>query len=335
MKTTEKLALGLLAGAGALWGTRAFLRHRRWMDLSGRVVVITGADGGFGLILARQVAQAGAVVVLAARNAEALETAAADLRSHGAQDALAVPTDVSDEDQARRLILTAAERFGRIDVLLNNAGLMLVGAVPTLTIEDFRSILNTNFWGTVNPTMAALPIMREQQFGRIANVVSVGGRFVIPHMAPYIASKFALTGFTRAIRAEASRDNVLVTGIYPATIRTGGHTHAWFKGDTQGEYRWFALADTLPGLSTSAEAAATQAIRAIQGGDPEVIIGLAARLNVAFDGLFPDWSAELMALLERAMPAPADLDAPAVQGREIRGEIADFVNRLVPSAARP
>lgn len=335
MKGSYKLAMGLLAGAGALWGTRAYLRSRRWMDLRGRVAVVTGADSGFGLILAQQLAEQGAVVVVAARKADELQQAAEKVRSRGAQEVLAVPTDVSVEAEANHLIEETVRRFGRIDVLINNAGLMLVGAVPTITLDDYRNLMATNFWGAVYTSQAALPHMRTRQFGRIANVGSVGGRFVVPHMIPYVASKFALTGYTKALRVEAVRDNVFVTGIYPATIRTGGHTHAWFKGDQEAEYRWFAPSDALPGLATSAETAARGTIAAIQGGDPEKIIGLSAKLNIAFEGFFPDWTSELTALVERAMPAPKNVDAPAVQGGDLRGRLADFVNRLVPSAARP
>ena len=334
MKTRDKLAVGLLAGAGALWGARAILRSRRRIDLRDRVVVVTGSDGGFGLILARQAAERGAIVVLAARRADELNAAAEEVRDAGASAVLAVPTDVTNEQEARRLIERTVEDFGRIDVLINNAGLMLVGAAPTIGLDDMHRLMDTNFWGAVHTTRAALPHMRRRRFGRIGNVVSVGGRFVVPHMIPYIASKFALTGFTRALRVEAGRDNVLVTGIYPATIRTGGHTHAWFKGDQAAEYRWFALSDALPGVATSAETAARKALGAIEHGDPEVIIGLSARLAVAFEGLFPDWSSELTSLIERAMPAPANLDAPAVQGQDLHGGLADWVNKLVPSEAR-
>jgi len=334
MKTGEKLALGLLAGAGALWGTRAVLRSRRWVDLKDRVVVVTGADSGLGLILCEQMADHGAIVVMAARKGDVLESAAQKVRHRGARDVLTIPTDVSVEAEAKRLIDQTVDHFGRIDALINNAGLMIVGAEPTITLDDLRKIMDTNFWGAVYTTQAALPHMRRRQFGRIANVSSVGGRFVIPHMIPYIASKFALTGYTKALRAEASRDNILVTGIYPATIRTGGHTHAWFKGDQKAEYTWFALSDAIPGVSTSAETAAKKALRAMQGGDPEVVIGLSARLNIAFDGLFPDWSSEVITLIERTMPAPSNIGAPAVQGEEIRGTIAGIVNQLVPSQAR-
>ena len=116
---------------------------------------------------------------------------------------------------------------------------MIVGAEPTLTLEDIHWMMNVNFWGAVHTSRAALPHMRRAKFGRIANVSSIGGRLAVPHMLPYTASKFALTGYTKSLRPEALRDNIYVTGIYPPTIRTGGHRHAWFKGNQQAEYSWF------------------------------------------------------------------------------------------------
>lgn len=335
MRARDQLALGAVAVAGAMWGGRIWLRSRRWMELSGRVVVITGSDSGFGLIQARQVAEQGAIVVLAARNAEALEAAAEAVRREGAPEAAAIPTDVSDPAEARRLIERVVERFGGIDVLINTAGLMLVGAEPTLTLDDMRRLMAVNFWGAVHTSMAALPHMRRARSGRIANVSSIGGRLALPHMIPYTASKFALAGYTKALRPEALRDGVYVTGIYPAPMRTGGHRHAWFKGDREAEYAWFSLGDVLPVAATSAESAARAAIRGIQGGDPEVIVGLGARLGIALDGLAPNWAAEAIGLLEGAFPAPANVGEPALQGREIQSTIANFTNRIVPDRARP
>jgi len=273
MRTRDKLALGTIAAAGTMWGARAWLRSRRWIELRDRVVVITGSDSGFGLIQARQVSEQGAIVVLAARNAQALEAAAEAVHRDGACEVLAVPTDVSNSAEAERLIDLTVERFGRIDVLINTAGLMLVGAEPTLTLDDLRALMDVNFWGAVYTSRAALRYMRTAKFGRIANVSSIGGRFAAPHMQAYTISKFALTGYTKSLRPEALRDNVFVTGIYPSTMRTGGHRHAWFKGNQEAEYSWFSLGDVLPGVATSAEKAARVAIRAIQGGDPEVMKG--------------------------------------------------------------
>jgi NAD(P)-dependent dehydrogenase (short-subunit alcohol dehydrogenase family) len=335
MRTQNKIAIGAAAAAGALWGLRALLRARRWIELKDRVVVITGSDSGFGLIQARQAAEQGAMVVLAARDGEALQKAAETIERSGAREVIAVPTDVANEQDAERLIQITMARFGKIDVLINTAGLMLVGAEPTLTIDDFRTLMDVNFWGAVYTTRAALPFMRQAQFGRIANVSSIGGRLAAPHMLPYTTSKFALTGFTKGLRPEALRDNVYVTGIYPSLIRTGGHTHAWFKGNLEAEYAWFSLGDVLPGVAKSAESAARMAIQAIKGGDPEVIIGLAARLPIAIDALMPNWSAEMLGLLEHSLPDPANLGASAVQGKDIHGAIADFTNSIVPERARP
>jgi NAD(P)-dependent dehydrogenase (short-subunit alcohol dehydrogenase family) len=102
---------------------------------------------------------------------------------------IAIPTDVSKPEEAERLIDQTVDRFGRIEVLINAAGLMLVGAEPTLTLDDFRTLMDVNFWGAVYTSRAALRHMRPARFGRIANVSSVGGRFAAPHMMPYTTSK--------------------------------------------------------------------------------------------------------------------------------------------------
>jgi NAD(P)-dependent dehydrogenase (short-subunit alcohol dehydrogenase family) len=273
--------------------------------------------------------------VLAARSPQELRAAEDELRRDGARDVLAVPTDVTDPAQCRQLVARAVERFGRVDVLINNAGTIIVGPLAAMTEDDFRNVLATNYLGPFHTTMAVLPQMRAQRFGRIANVSSIGGLVAAPHLAPYTVSKYALTGFTRALRSELSRDNILVTGVYPMTIRTGGHTHAWFKGDHKAEYTWFSLSDTVPGLSASADRAARAVLRGVCDGDPEVIVGLPARLATAAAHLFPNAMAELLTLIERALPAPVNLDAPAVQGQDLQGAIPGLLNRLVPGAARP
>ncbi len=334
MKTTEKALLALVAGAGAAYGLKTYLRSQRRISLAGKSVIVTGSTSGLGLLLAKEAAKQGARVVLAARDEHDLERAAADVRRLGAPDVLAVPTDVSDADQAQALIDKTIERFGGVDVLLNDAGLMIVGPAAAMTLEDYRKVLGTNFWGAVNTSLAVIPHMRARRSGRIGNIVSIGGLIPAPHMLPYTASKFALTGFTRGLRNDLARDNVLVTGIYPPTIRTGGHPHAWFKGDKEREYTWFGLGDTIPGVAKSAEATAKQAWRAICDGDPELIVGLPAKLAVAFDGVFPEWSSELRALVERGLPAPIHLDAPATQGKDLQGKVAGMLNSLIPAGTR-
>ena len=297
-------------------------------------MIVTGGSTGLGLMVARQAAEAGARVVIAARGEAELREAEAELRQLGAE-ILAVPTDVTDEGQVRNLVDRTLERFGRVDILVNNAGTILVGPAEAMTVEDFRHAMDTNFWGELYPTLGVLPTMKAQGGGRIANVVSVGGKFAAPHLLPYTASKFALTGLTEGLRAELAQDNILVTGIYPGTIRTGGHSHAYFKGDQQAEYTWFALSDLLPGVSTSAKLAARSLWEAVLHGDPEVVVGWNARLAILGHNLFPGWTAEVLGLVNRVMPSGDQTSGPAIRGDQLEGKVPETLNKMIPPGARP
>ena len=334
MKRRHQILMGLAGVGGLALATRALLRHQRKIDLAGKVVVVTGSSSGFGLLIARHAARLGAKLVLAARGAADLEAAAAELRAAGAE-VLAVPTDLSDEGQARNLIARAIDRFGRVDVLVNNAGIISVGPVETMTVDDYKDAMATNFWGELYPTLAVLPHMRAQGSGRIVNVSSVGGRVAVPHLLPYSASKFALTGLTEGLRAELAKSNIHVTGVYPGTIRTGGHAHATFKGNRNAEYTWFALSDTVPILSTSADYAARKLWDAAIHGDPEVVIGWNARLAVIAHNLFPDWTAELMGVVNRFLPAATQSYGAAVRGEDLPGKVPDALNKVIPAGTRP
>jgi NAD(P)-dependent dehydrogenase (short-subunit alcohol dehydrogenase family) len=227
-------------------------------------------------------------------------------------------------------------RHGRVDILLNNAGIIQVGPLETMTAADFEQAMATNFWGAAHCTLAVLPAMREQGFGRIGNIVSVGGLATVPHLAPYTASKFALTGLTRALRAELAPENILITGIYPGTMRTGGHAHALVKGDQTREYALFALSDSIPGLSSSAEAVAQAVWRGIQNGDAEVRVGWQSLLVPIVSTLAPNLFAEGLALLTRVLPGVSGPNPEqAVPGAHVPGKVAELLTRLVPPSGRP
>ncbi len=335
MRNREKLLLGALAGAGAVWGVRTWLRARRRIELTDRVIIITGASTGRGFLAAKEAAGQGAHLVLAARGHDELEAAGEELRRLGAASVMAVPTDVTDQGQVNALVDRTVERHGRIDILVNNAGIIGVGPIKTMTLDDFRAMMATHFWGPLYATMAVLPHMRARQFGRIANVVSVGGKTAVPHLLPYTASKFALTGLTEGLRIELARDNILVTGVYPHTMRTGGHTHAEFKGKREAEYTWFALSDSLPLVSTSAEHVARTLWRAVCNGDAEVVVGWPARVAVVLQNLFPNELAEVMMLVNGLLPGADRADATPMRGEDLTGAIPGFLNRLVPPSTRP
>src|SRR5207253_5505608 len=137
-------------------------------------------------------------------------------------------------------------RFGQIDVLINNAGIIAVGAVPSQTLVDYQEAMDVMFWGVVYPTLAVLPQMMRRGSGHIGNITSIGGKISVPHLVPYGCAKFAAVGFSEGLHAEVKRFGVNVTTVVPGLMRTGSHLDAFFKGKQEYEYGWFALSGTNP-----------------------------------------------------------------------------------------
>ena len=300
-RTQSALALGgVLMGASLV---SRELRKRRAIDLQDRVVLITGGSRGLGLLMAREFGRLGARVILAARDEAELQRAQHDLRSQEISATILV-ADIATESQAQGVIAEAVDRHGRLDVLVNNAGVITVGPVDHMTVTDFEEAMATHFWGPLHTMFAAIPHMRRSGGGRIVNISSVGGRIGVPHLAAYCASKFALTGVSTVLGAELARDNILVTTVCPGLMRTGSPFNAWFKGRHRKEFAWFAIADSLPVISIDGRRAAAQIVDAARHGDCELIVTWPARLAIAAAAVAPCTFTRAMRLVNRAMPSP-------------------------------
>lgn len=315
-----KIATAALVGLGAAWGMKQVVRAKRKFDLANRVVLITGGSRGLGLALAREFGDRHARIAICARDQEELDTAANDLRERGIQVRTFV-CDLRDPEQIRRMIELVEHDYGRIDVLVNNAGTIIVGPQKTMTIEDFREAMDVNFWAAVHTSMELIPKMKQRGFGRIVNIASVGGKMPVPHLAPYCASKFALVGFSGSMRAELAKEGILVTTINPNLMRTGSPRNALFKGNHQAEYAWFSISDDMPGLSMSAASAARRIVRATLHGDAEVTLGLPAKLAATLYGLSPDLVLELAGMTNRLLPEASGEDSQRRRGSESESSI--------------
>jgi NADP-dependent 3-hydroxy acid dehydrogenase YdfG len=188
-------------------------------NIQGQVVVITGASSGLGEATARYLSAAGARVVLGARRVERIEALASELTKRGGK-ALALATDVTDRDQVKRLVDAAVETFGRIDVMLNNAGLMPHSPLERLKIDDWNRTIDVNIKGVLYGIAAALPHMQREKRGHIINVSSVAGHKVNPGGAVYSATKHAVRVLSEGLRMEVKPYNIRTTVISPGAVAT-------------------------------------------------------------------------------------------------------------------
>ena len=292
------------AGVTAIVLAQAW-RRRSSYDFANKSVVITGGSRGLGLIMARELADEGARLTLVARDEQDLANAAADIRARQPfADVLTVAADVRRRYDAERVIAQAFERFGRVDVLINNAGIIQVGPVDHMKVSDYEDAMNTHFWGPLYMTLAALPHMRREGGGRIVNISSIGGRIGLPHLVPYAASKFALTGLSDSLRYELAEENILITTVCPGLMRTGSPLNASFKGNHPQEYAWFAISDSLPLATIDADRAARQIIAACRRGDAELVITVQAKVAILARTVAPELFATAMSFINSLLPAP-------------------------------
>lgn len=302
------IAVAVIVG---LWlGLRLIRTHR--FKLDDKVFLITGGSRGLGLVIAREVCRHGGKVVLLARSMEELGRAEDDLKARGGE-VLAIACDLQDPAHIEAAVRRTHERFGRIDALINNAGIIQVGPLDHMQRKDFEQSIGLYFWAPYQLTMQVIPHMRRQGEGRIVNISSIGGKVAVPHLSPYCAGKFALTGFSDAIRAELARDHIHVTTVAPGLMRTGSHVNAQFKGDHDAEFAWFALSSSLPLISMKAERAARKIVAACRRGQPSLTLTLAARVAIAGNAIAPNLTGFLMKVVNRFLPQAVEASGDELQ----------------------
>ena len=303
------ITLGGLAAGRLIW------RKMTEYNLRNKTVLITGGSRGLGLVLAREFALEGARVAICARDEEELVQARIDLHNRGAE-VITIKCDVTNASEVETMVNLVRAQLGQIDVLVNNAGTIQVGPLEVMNREDFEKAMQAHFWAPLNTMLAVIPEMRQRGDGRIVNISSIGGKIATPHLVPYSASKFALVGLSKGLRAELRKDGIVVTTVCPGLMRTGSPRNANFKGKHREEYAWFSISDSLPLTSIKAERAARQIVDACKQGRAELVITVQAKLAVLMDSLFPELTAEMLALVNRLLPAPGGIGGNSAKGRD-------------------
>jgi NAD(P)-dependent dehydrogenase (short-subunit alcohol dehydrogenase family) len=295
----------LMAGAGTVGAAAAvgMLARRKAYSFRDKAVFVTGGSRGLGMLMAREFAEEGARLTLISRNTLALHNAERDLADTRAR-VLTLTCDVRDRRQVQDAIDASVQLHGSIDVLINNAGVIQVGPLENMEIEDFETAMATHAWGSLYTILAALPHMRHQGGGRIVNICSIGGKIAVPHLLPYAMSKFALAGLSDGMRAELRKYGIHVTSVYPGLMRTGSHVFAHMKGRQDSESAWFSFMATNPLFAINARRAARQIVAACRKAQPEVVITTQAKLAVLAEGIAPGFVARMSALVNRFLPGP-------------------------------
>jgi NAD(P)-dependent dehydrogenase (short-subunit alcohol dehydrogenase family) len=298
LPSTRVLATVAVA-AGAI-GLAIAARYRWRYDFAHRVVVITGGSRGLGLVLARELASRGASLGLMARDAIELARARRTIDSDSLVQLL--PADVTDAAQVEQAFSTMIRRFGRIDVVINNAGQILSAPFDDTTHDDFKALLDVHFWGTLNVSRAALPHLARHGEGRIIDICSIGSRVPIPYLSAYCASKYAQAGLSAVMAEELRAKGIRVTTVLPGLIRTGSHVRAWFKGEWPDEFARLSLIGGAPGTSMSAERAARLILSAAARGQADAVIPFTYRQLSKLAAMAPNAVVASLAAVNEMMP---------------------------------
>jgi 3-oxoacyl-[acyl-carrier protein] reductase len=190
------------------------------LDLTGKIAIVTGGTRGIGRAIAESLVSAGAQVAITARNEQELANATSQLNSTGRGNAAGYVCDVRDYDHVKSTLAKIAGDFGGIDILVNNAGIGIFASVESMSVEDFRAVLETNVFGVFYCCHEAIPLMKKRGGGYIINISSLAGANAHPQMAAYNASKFGLNGFSEALMQEVRHDGIKVSYIMPGSVNT-------------------------------------------------------------------------------------------------------------------
>ena len=234
------------------------------MEIKNKVIIVTGASAGIGLATAKLLGNHGGKISLAARSKDKLETISKELK-----DSFVIPTDMSDTESIDTMITEVKKHYGRIDILINNAGQGMYGAIENVNIADYKKIIDLNIIGPLEAMQKVIPIMREQKGGMILNVSSMVSKAYYPYLGAYASTKYALNALSLTARAELEKDNIIVNVMLPGLTETDFGKNS-IKSDTVAKTMSSRSREGMP-TADSAEYVAERILVAIKTGKAETL----------------------------------------------------------------
>lgn len=287
-----------LVTAGAAAAVYAWRRLPR-RHTQGRTVLITGGSRGLGLELAREFLAAGARVALCARNQAELERARQRLAPAGEPVSIHV-ADISDPQDVDRLVSEVAERWGRLDILVNNAALFMSGPMALMRVEDYERILKVNLIGTIIVTETCRPYLERR--GGVITIVSAAGLLPAPHLAPYAVSKAGVSMYAQLLEVELADRGLETMAVYPSYMPTGVSYHADYRGAVAAEQHTVQRLMQVPFLAVDQRRGAGIIVDAWRYGRRVVIYPAVVRLSVMLTGLVPEFVLRIARRANRYYP---------------------------------
>lgn len=292
----------ILGIAGLFWSAKFIYSEVKKINyFKDKVALITGGSKGLGLTIAEELLKAGAKVIICARDSNGLFSAQEHLKTYGGQVEGYV-CDVGNQSEVDRVICEVVANFGRIDLIFNNAGIITVGSMESLTEREYQKSLDVMYWGIVHTTTSAVPFMKKQGHGQIINITSIGGEISVPHLLSYSAAKFAAVGYSKGCASELRKDNIFVTTIVPGLMRTGSYVNAEFPKDKKEEFKLFSFLASTPGFTLSPQRAVRIILEATKEKKAYQILGLQNKLAIKFSQLFPNTVINLFSVVNRFLP---------------------------------
>ncbi|MDF9799837.1 short-subunit dehydrogenase [Catalinimonas alkaloidigena] len=339
MNDTQKKLIWTAASIAGIALARMLTHKHRSIDLTQKVVLITGGSRGLGLEIARLMVKEGAKVAICARDKGELKKAKEDLdelaATYGTDGVYTVVCDLTKTNQLHDMLGRVKKHFGAVEVLINNAGVIQIAPEEEMEKKEYEEAMNIHFWAPYHLMEALLPEMKKKREGRVVNIASLAGKVVVPHLAPYSASKHALVGLSESLHAEMQKHNIYITTVCPGLMRTGSLQHMVHKGQHKKEHALAEILASQPFTSMDAKKAAESIVSACKHGETSLIIPLQAKAITAANGLFPGLVADVMGLVNRILPSPGGIGQKRAKGTNSKSDwVPALLEAVTDRAAR-